>query len=611
MKFFEKHANKHHLIHAPHKWFLAFLVSPIHYAEMRYKKHYHLNFAHAKKLFIFDSLLLLSTLILIFATVFWFTFDPTVTDYIELKISANGERIESGDKIDFKINFENNSDIAIENVDLLLELPANFVAEESSKEPSQDGGFTKYDLPNILPGQKGNIELTGRYYHTPNNETEFLARLFYKQADRQSIEQKLEKIILVSRDSKLKIDSNLPDKLLGTGQKNVTLILENQGDLELNNIIIPLNLTAGVELKQQTEENTKEIKLEKLSPGEIVELDLNLETNLPKSKDQLEITVNPSIEVLGENIAQKSLTKNIELVHPEASITASWKKENQNISPGEQILLNINVENRSNVNLQNIEILLPVPTSLVDAFGLQRNNPGKLQNNTFVLNKNYYKSLESLTAGSSTNIELNIPIRKKITAGTNVQLSLSPQLIAEIEGIPEAKYKNNFTSSNLSIGTNLSIDSELRYYTDDSDQLGRGPLPPQVGKETKYWVISNLQNSTSHISNLKLEAKLSPKAKWTGKNSVSHGNAAVYNANTRTVTWSVEQLFAHEAAGVYFEIGFTPEASDIGQTPKLIESIKISAYDDFIKENLQKSTASLDTSLPKDSIAQNKGVIVR
>ena len=54
MKFFEEHLTIHHFFHAPHKWFLALLISPIHAAEMHYKRNYHLRFAHARKLFLFD-----------------------------------------------------------------------------------------------------------------------------------------------------------------------------------------------------------------------------------------------------------------------------------------------------------------------------------------------------------------------------------------------------------------------------------------------------------------------------------------------------------------------------------------------------------------------------
>ncbi len=79
MQFFEKHFNKHHLLHSPHKWFLALLVSPIHTAEMHYKKRYHINFIHAKNLFVFDITLILSIVLLAIGSIFWFTYDPTVT----------------------------------------------------------------------------------------------------------------------------------------------------------------------------------------------------------------------------------------------------------------------------------------------------------------------------------------------------------------------------------------------------------------------------------------------------------------------------------------------------------------------------------------------------
>ena len=86
MLFVTQHLTRHHFFHAPHKWFLALLISPIHFAEIHYKKKYHLNFKHAKKLFAFDMILLSSIIVLIIATSFWFFYNPNIVDQINLSI---------------------------------------------------------------------------------------------------------------------------------------------------------------------------------------------------------------------------------------------------------------------------------------------------------------------------------------------------------------------------------------------------------------------------------------------------------------------------------------------------------------------------------------------
>src|SRR3989338_10602091 len=87
MHFFETHFTRDTLFHKPHKWFLALLVSPIHAAELYYKKRYHLNFVHARKLFAFDMALLAGIIALVGTVIFLFAYDPTVTKDVSLAVA--------------------------------------------------------------------------------------------------------------------------------------------------------------------------------------------------------------------------------------------------------------------------------------------------------------------------------------------------------------------------------------------------------------------------------------------------------------------------------------------------------------------------------------------
>ena len=106
MKYVTEHLTKHHLIHAPHKWFLAFLCSPIHWLEIYYKKRYHLNFTHARKLFLFDMMLLSLIVVLIGSTIIWFNYDPTIDELVYVSIKPSQDKMISGDYVSFEINYK-------------------------------------------------------------------------------------------------------------------------------------------------------------------------------------------------------------------------------------------------------------------------------------------------------------------------------------------------------------------------------------------------------------------------------------------------------------------------------------------------------------------------
>ena len=52
-------------------------------------------------------------------------------------------------------------------------------------------------------------------------------------------------------------------------------------------------------------------------------------------------------------------------------------------------------------------------------------------------------------------------------------------------------------AAELPVATEVAMQNSIRYYTEEGDQLGRGPLPPQVGETTKYWVFVQITNTTN------------------------------------------------------------------------------------------------------------------
>ena len=163
----------------------------------------------------------------------------------------------------------------------------------------------------------------------------------------------------------------------------------------------------------------------------------------------------------------------------------------------------------------------------------------------------------------------------------------------------------------MQVGTSMNISAESRYYTAEGDQLGRGPLPPEVGKETKYWALVTISNSTSVVGNPQFRAVLPPPVTWTGRSSVSHGSDLSYSETTRTVSWSHNALGRNQATGLYMELAYTPSPSDVGKSLPLLEQITITGTDAYIDTPLRASAANIDTSLSTDTRAQQRGVLVR
>jgi hypothetical protein len=227
-----------------------------------------------------------------------------------------------------------------------------------------------------------------------------------------------------------------------------------------------------------------------------------------------------------------------------------------------------------------------------------------------ILTSEKHTGLNSLTPGESRTVAVLIPILEVPEGSTDTVLKPAILFRAGVLGIQDKKIEVATQSTSLKVGTQIIVTGEVRYYTPEGDQLGRGPLPPQVGKETKYAALFSIRNTTSDSDHGVFTAKLPAYVVWTGKTSVTKGSVPIYNPSTHIVTWNFGKLPAHATAGLFFELGLTPLESQIGGTPLIITDAEIEAVDTYLDYRLRRSVSAIDSSLTTDPIGRAKGVIV-
>ena len=120
-----------------------------------------------------------------------------------------------------------------------------------------------------------------------------------------------------------------------------------------------------------------------------------------------------------------------------------------------------------------------------------------------------------------------------------------------------------------------------------------------------------LSNGNSQVSNIHLSASIPNGVVWTGRSSVSHGKNVIYNSGTRKISWSQNTLAPYEQAGIYFELGITPNTNQRGSNLPLVQNISLSAYDTYTESTINTSARSIDTTIPNDNIGKNKGTTVQ
>ncbi|MFH1111778.1 MAG: hypothetical protein V1712_01770, partial [Patescibacteria group bacterium] len=190
---------------------------------------------------------------------------------------------------------------------------------------------------------------------------------------------------------------------------------------------------------------------------------------------------------------------------------------------------------------------------------------------------------------------------------------------ASAEQLIGGKLQPVTTESNIiitKINTQLSIQAEGRYYTDQLIKIGSGPLPPRVGSTTTYNIFWRLANTINEASYVEVTTTLPQDVNWTGQTTVSHGQPLTYNPNTREVRWELNRLpagagFKFDKPEASFEVAITPVEQDADKILVLVKTTTVTAKDSFSGADLIATDKLVTTELDNDLGAQGKGVVVR
>ncbi len=616
MKFVETHLTKHHLFHAPHRWFFAFLASPIHFAEMHYQKRYHLQFSHARKLFLFDMSLVATLIVIGAALLGWSTYNPTVTELVYLSVVPSKDRVLSGEYVTYTINYTNESSVRLADVRLSVELPDGFIVGAAEPKEQFESETQTFNLRTIGVGEEGSVSVAGRFYGTPNVEDHIHATIAYRQDGKNHVEEKVGPHIIFLRGSLLNASIDIQDKVIEDSHIPFSITLTNTGDEILRDIVFPLApfQTIGVVEHVSTTEGLGDQhawSVSELRPNVAVTLrgSLHISDTLPQSGYTIELA--PAIIVQGKTIPQSVVKKTMTIGHPEVQITTAWDSAISSLKPGETGRLLVNIFNRGTVELSGGVIEVSFPRGTVNVSEAARANAGSIAQNTVTLNSVRHTNLRSIPSGESRVITLLVPVISTSDAGTNIVLQPTVRFKGNVLLAPEVSVEAVSVPESIKVGTDVTLVGEIRYYTDEGDQLGRGPLPPEVGKETKYAGLFTIRNTTSNVTEGIFTARLSPGVVWTGKTSVTQGSAPVYTPSTRTLRWNMGTISAHSNAGVFFELSLTPTEADRGTTPVLIQSVEISGWDSYIGYSFTRALGAFDASLNTDARGGAKGGTVR
>ncbi len=572
-----------------------------------YRKNYHGIYQHAKKLFFFDLALLAFAFIMLAASIFFFFWKPGITDMIDMSISLGSERIKSGEEIHLTIDYANKSKFKLNDISLALRLPGGFIIDRNKTAKdvfSDDSTFA--DIKEIGAGGAGQAEIYGWFWSEPNKENRIVANLSYQPENSPHREQKLSSFVARLPNSVLVGQLEMAAVTLPNSPLKFTYTLTNSGDREINNISIANNWNADI----ISEKDAKNISLPaggiKVIRGQIL---------TPNKSGNFSFSITPQVLANNRLIPQAPSAKELQIFAPQIISSAGWLDNSGYAEPGQVLPLEIKWENKSDFKLQNITLHLASNLqNVVDWKKTARENNAKAETAGIFFDNNSRTQLSNGNPGSTDTFSVKIYLLPNFTLPDleKANLEIYPVVKGQASTAPDQQFSQEGSHARIPLATEVDFSNiETRYYTAEGDQLGRGPLPPQVGKTTKYWIFIKINNTTNAISDATFSASLPGGIELTGKQSTSIGPQLNYNSVARAISWKYNSLPANSQTGLYFEVAVTPSASQIDQNILLTNDLQFSATDEFTNKKFQFSHSGLNNILQSNDDGQKFGSKVR
>jgi len=576
-----------------------------------YKKvhgHYHFkykkNYRHAKKLFIFDIVLLLLAIAMFGASLFFFFWKPGITNLVDLNISLGEKRIISGDYIHLVVSYKNRSEQKLLNGALSLDLPRGFLIDrtKTSKDVFSDKSIFP-SIKNIESGEKDSVDVYGWFWSEPNKDNAIISRLAYTTSETNRREQKVNRYLLKIPDSVIQSKLELPKQSFIGQTIEYTYTLKNNSDRNLTDISLRHNWSSEIIDKKYRNISLK-AKEEKVIRGKI---------DFGKNIGKHSIQFTPQIKINGNQILQVPTSASIDIVSPDLYSQASFSKTKSYADIFSVIPIDISWKNNSDQTIDSLQLLLTAnyPQVIDWAKTATKNNIG-YSKNSLIIDSQARAKLKNVSPKNGESFTINVYTKnwfgfEKVKNGI---LEITPEMQLITSPTSKPVYTQKGTGDKLQIATQLGVSQQVRFYTPEGDQVGRLPLPPKVGQTTKYWVFMKIYNQTNDVDDIKLTVKLADGATFTGKESVTIGPKLTYNKTSNILNWNYSKLDALSTTGIHFEVQVTPTDKQVGQKISILEYANIKAKDNRTTKTFNITTGKLDNTLPNDDRGKAKGSLV-
>ncbi|PJA45360.1 hypothetical protein CO174_03485 [Candidatus Uhrbacteria bacterium CG_4_9_14_3_um_filter_50_9] len=569
-----------------------------------FNKRYRNTYQFARLIFSFDLLLIGIMIGLGSVAVFLALWSPTsFSDKIYFDATVAPREVIAGAPSTLIIRYTNGTDEDLRNARLNLKFPDHFLLQEITHEGEQVDP-EEIIIGDIPVGDSGSVRIRGVMFGDIGGEQTFTSSMHFVHGLEKNLGGLKTDVYTFSPvSSTLALTLTLPERLIAFQPVEGTISYKNTGEIDFPDISIEPEWPEGFTFtSSETVIYNGAFALPAINAGESGEMSFG--GFLGDVGEEVTFLFHPFFTFGDTHYQQETLEHTAPVIPPQ--VTASHRINATSWRPGATTSITITYENTGGFDVSDVEL------------GITSKSPFFYQDE-YRVDSSEYPELSSLEPGASGEVSINVPIRSYITQNQTSEyenLSITTKSIANYtlgDGSGQ-RIETVGSSIQTKLTTPIVLESFGRYATAGGEQLGRGPLPPRVGTQTKYWIFWHISGTTNDLESVTLTGTLGEGVEFTGGQTVSHNSPAEYEAGTNSITWTtdlIEHTFSptSKIVAVAFELGITPTEDMIGTTPTLLDDVRLTAVDALTGEIVTAYGSPVTTYLPNDLMAVDKATV--
>ncbi len=537
----------------------------------------------------------------------------------------------SGQVVEYRFSLTNDQGVELKQAELNMRYPSGFTFTQALPEAENAEG-TRFALGNIPAQGASSLVIRGSLVGEVGERKELAAVLTYEP---ENLKAQFAKTMTASTEvvaSVVSLEVLSPPQLPLDQPLVLTVNYHNSSTGKLTGLATRLIVPGGFELEVPKLEpvtgSTSTWKLADLEPRAegTFELRGRFTTAAQPGSQELRLAVgfagssSTDFAVQEEKVIVLALVKS----HLTLQLTANEVVLKSTIDLGQELAYELSFVNEGELPLGALILTAALDPRYLDFSSLKDDAFGTAQASagTITWTKSNLPILESLPPGGRGTIRFRMNA-VLFSAGLASPLQFSARVTATGTQVVDGAAQALTAESNeivTKVNTQLQLQVEGRYFTDELVKLGSGPLPPKVAETTTYVIFWHLGNTLSEAENIEVTTTLPQDVTWTGQATVTAGQRLTYNPNTREVRWNLNRLPAGAGAPppsgfprpeATFEVAVTPGPQDADKILVLTKTTTATARDSFSGSDLIATAKFITTELDDDLGAQGKGVVVR